>query len=213
MRTGTSNIALTVLASLVALLAAGPSIAQADDERVHVERRVLVYGDHGLGHHSRAFLGVQLTELSTELRIHFGVPEDVGVMVAKVIADTPAERSGVRVGDIITRVDGEDVASSRQLAHVIRSRGDGDAVSIEIWREGSIEVLAPTLEARPDRTLGSLHRTIRCGAGETCDFGFDCGKRCEIEVRCDGGDCECTANGDSIDCAQLPHHRRHHDDN
>ena len=49
-----------------------------------------------LGGHRR-FIGVQLMSLTPELREHFGVPSEAGVMVSKVFEDTPAERAGIEI--------------------------------------------------------------------------------------------------------------------
>ncbi|HEY0510785.1 MAG TPA: PDZ domain-containing protein, partial [Thermoanaerobaculia bacterium] len=60
----------------------------------------------------RGYLGIGLTELTPELRTHFGVPEEAGVMVSKVEPGSPAEKAGIKVGDILTRVDGNAIKSS-----------------------------------------------------------------------------------------------------
>src|SRR5258708_4887988 len=60
----------------------------------------------------RGYLGVELTELTPELRAHFGAPQDTGVMVARVVAGSPADKAGLKVGDIITSLDGKAVESS-----------------------------------------------------------------------------------------------------
>ena len=146
-----SKLGIVAVSSLLLLLAAVPVIAEEDGERHRHERRIEIRSDSVSVHQGRVFLGVQLMELTKELRIHFGVPEHVGVMVSKVVAETPAERAGVRVGDIITRVNGEDVESASRLARMIRSHDDGEIVDVEVWREGSIEMLAATLEQRPRR--------------------------------------------------------------
>src|ERR1700674_1056075 len=55
----------------------------------------------------RGYLGVELSELTPELRAHFGAPESAGVMVARVAAGSPAEKGGLNVGDIITSLYGQ----------------------------------------------------------------------------------------------------------
>ena len=87
---------------------------------------------------SFGFLGVEMTALSPELRAHFGVPGDAGVMVSRVVEDSPAAKAGIEVGDIITRADGEDVRSSGQLGRVVRRFGDGEAMQVEYWRDGKV---------------------------------------------------------------------------
>ena len=82
----------------------------------------------------RGFLGVGVEELTEELQIHFGAPEGSGVLVASVSDDSPAAAAGIRVGDVITEVDGLVVASTRDLSREIRHR-PGDSVAIELYRD------------------------------------------------------------------------------
>lgn len=135
------------------------------------------------------FLGVQLTDLTPELRSHFGVADDAGVMVAKVIDDSAAFRAGLMVGDIITRVAGETVGSAGDLTRAIRSRAQGDTVSLELWRDGSLETLSATLDQQEQ--FGHFAK--------------------QVFIDCDDGDCDCSVNGDSIDCDRLHAEHGHGD--
>ncbi len=101
------------------------------------------------GGEAGGFLGVQLTDLTTELRVHFGVPEDAGVLVSKVVEDSAAARAGIEVGDIISLVDGKSVTSARSLSGVIGGHEEGEAVTLEIWRDGQVRRLDATLDERP----------------------------------------------------------------
>lgn len=173
-----------------------------------------------LGLHSGrgGFLGVELNELSSELREHFGVPGDVGVMVSKVLPDSPADKAGVQVGDIISGVDNEDIKSGRALAREIRSREEGDTVDLEVWRDGKLEKLTAGIEKR-DTSLLDPHAfafhtkhgarkniKIRHLLADDGDFDFDCdgSDDCTIIVKCHDGTCDCTVNGDTADCADIP---------
>lgn len=168
-------------------------------------------GMHHLGMHGGGtFLGVQLSELTPELRRHFGVPEDAGVMVSKVLDDSPASRAGVAVGDIISAVDGGAVASGRELARRIRGYDGGAAVNLEVWRGGSVQTLPATLEAREASAMAQRRIVIECEDGDDCGYGFDtdfdCGgaEQCEVQVECHDGGCECTVNGEATDCSEIP---------
>lgn len=153
-----SDISILPLAVFLALpLVSTPSVAQhhEQDERVTVERPVVVVrtGQHHTGvtwsvegHHS--FLGVQTLDLTPELRTHFGVPSDNGVLVSKVVEESPAEESGLLVGDIISGVDGEAVSSPTALAMAIRHGKTGDVVDLEVWRDGQVLTVQPTLAER-----------------------------------------------------------------
>lgn len=212
----------------------------ADGERHEITSVGDVAWVHGPGHRAGAhtrflmhhgmksgFLGVGMAELTPELRAHFGVPEDAGVMVSKVVDDSPASRAGIAVGDIITLVDGETVRSGATLAKAIRSREDGAMVDLEVWRDGSVLTFSAAVEERAGRGMrghgmlghgGPGHRmmVIDCDDDEDCDFDFDfgagididfdCGgaEDCRINVECKDGDCDCTVNDEATDCSELP---------
>ncbi len=187
------------------------------------ERKIIVAGP---GHHHASafmgphygpggFLGVMLAQLTPELRSHFGAPEDAGVMVSKVVAESPAARAGVLVGDIITAVDGESVASTWSLSKAIRSRGEGETITLGIWRNGSALDLSATLESGGAPGHGMRRVVIKCEDGDDCDFDyqlgdmeldFDCGgaENCVVKVECDGDECDCTINGEPVDCSRIP---------
>ena len=95
----------------------------------------------------RGFLGVGLRELTPELQTHFGAPEGSGVLVASVSDDSPAAAAGIRVGDVITAVDGLSVDSTRDLSREIRHR-PGASVAIELFRDGKEREVTAALGER-----------------------------------------------------------------
>lgn len=103
----------------------------------------------------RGFLGVQILDMTPELRRHFGAPEDIGVLVSRVDEDGPAAAAGILVGDILTKVDGEGVSGTRSLAAAIRKKKEGERVAIEALRDGSATSFTVTVEER-DRPLVDL---------------------------------------------------------
>lgn len=159
-------------------------------------------------------LGVELTELSNDLRVHFGVPETAGVIVSRVVEDSAAFRAGVRVGDILTAVDGASVASGAGLAKSIRTHEPGESVNLEVWRDGKVQTLSATLEKAESHPRNAQAIEIDCDGGDCQDThvmrlhhgaALDCGaETCEIEVQCtDDGACTCTVNGESRSCEGL----------
>lgn len=96
----------------------------------------------------RGYLGINLTELTPELRSHFGVPEGEGVMVSKVEDGSPADKAGVKVGDILTSVDGQAVKSSWDIMAKVRRLEDGQQVPLEIWRNGRAQNVTATVVER-----------------------------------------------------------------
>jgi membrane-associated protease RseP (regulator of RpoE activity) len=120
----------------------------------------------------RGYLGVGLTELTPELRAHFGAPDNAGAMVSKVESGSPAEKAGIRVGDIVTSVDGQEVQSSWDVMFKVRRFDDGDQVPIEIWRDGKAQNVTATIveKERPELDMGPLFFKTEKGGGEPFMF-------------------------------------------
>ena len=94
----------------------------------------------------RGRVGIRVQPLTPELREHFGAPNDRGVLVSEVESGRPAEKAGVRVGDVIVAVDGQPVAKPGALAGAIRRAPEGVSLSFQVVRKGK----ALTLELEPD---------------------------------------------------------------
>ena len=105
---------------------------------------------------SRAFIGVSLTNLSPELREHFGAPKDAGVMVESVQDDSPADKAGLRVGDIVLSVEGKDVKSSADLRLALRDKKEGDSVRIDLLRGRARQTVVATVKERESPRLLQL---------------------------------------------------------
>lgn len=167
-----SILVITPIALLLTcLVTAVPASAWTDDPgdgegRVVVLKKVqekLVDGnDHELlfSGLSSAYLGVELVELTPELRIHFGVPDDRGVMIGRVEEESPAATAGLAVGDVITEIDGEAVESGWDLSLAVRQHEPGDEVDLELWRDGqALQFSATVGERERERIeLGHLMR-------------------------------------------------------
>lgn len=157
------------------------------------DKMVWAHGPHMA--HGSGFLGVAITDLTPELRRHFGVAEDAGVMVSRVEDDSPAARAGVLVGDVISAVAGEPVRSAGDLVRQIRRREPDTAVDLELWREGKLETVSATIGRREAPERHARRMIVRCPEGEECEqlhLGTGGGKEVHrIMVRCrDGEECD-----------------------
>lgn len=81
------------------------------------------------------YIGVSLQELTPELCEHFGVKEGRGLLVAKVLEDSPAEKAGIRVGDVIISADGERIERVNALQRLIQDKDKGEKITIEYVRD------------------------------------------------------------------------------
>jgi len=103
----------------------------------------------------RAWLGVYIQDLTPELAQKFGLSEAKGALVADISKGSPAEKAGLRRGDIILKVDGKEIPTVSSLQQEIRSRRPGERVRLEVWRDGKSIVLEATLEELKESAAGT----------------------------------------------------------
>jgi len=96
----------------------------------------------------RGRLGVQIQDLNAGLGEALGVPDGHGALVVEVIEDTPAERAGVKAGDVITRVGDTAVDDTDDLRRALRDR-EGH-VTITVVRKGVRRMVDAELDAKAD---------------------------------------------------------------
>lgn len=91
------------------------------------------------------FLGVQIQDLSEQLSDYFKVKNGNGVLVSEVVEDSPAKKAGLKAGDIITKVDDNEIENASDLTTTIRGYKPETKVSISIIRDGKKKKLKATL--------------------------------------------------------------------
>lgn len=94
----------------------------------------------------QAFLGVSSADISgltEEVRTRFDIEVDQGAFITEVVPGSGADEAGLRAGDVIVAIDGEEVAESRSVRELILDKRPGDTIKLTIVREGEeIEVEA-----------------------------------------------------------------------
>ncbi len=98
------------------------------------------------GEVKRGRLGFSAQDLTPELAEAFGITHKKGVVVARVEADSPADKAEMKVGDVIVSVNGRDVQSSAQVRNEIGLLRIGNRVKIGILRNGKSRTLIATVE-------------------------------------------------------------------
>ena len=149
--------------SALAILVTGSLAAMPLDEAEQpakgekkMERKVVIVRDGQVlefdGDHSPlplplrgGYLGISVVDLSSELREHYGVGKDEGVLVSKVADDSPAARAGIRVGDVIRQIDGKKVASGWDVTRAVRAKKKDDTVKIDVSRNRAPMQLSATV--------------------------------------------------------------------
>jgi S1-C subfamily serine protease len=96
------------------------------------------------GFSQKAYLGVEYQMITQANAILNNVPQ--GAYVVQVVTGSPAEKAGIKHGDIITKIDGEEInEKGGGLSKVISKKKGGDKIEVEIWRAGEIKKLQVTL--------------------------------------------------------------------
>ena len=94
------------------------------------------------------FLGVHAEDVSKENMASYGMREVRGVGVTEVVKDSPAEKAGLRKGDVIVGFNGEAVTSTRKLNRLVNESSPDQNVRLTIARGGSEQEVSATLGKR-----------------------------------------------------------------
>ncbi len=110
----------------------------------------------------KSWLGIQMQGLNPRLQQFWKVPQESGVIVSRVMADSPAQKAGLQVGDVILAVNGQPLTAPRdeaseQLRNMIRSLSPGERVHLKVFRQGKLLSLTGLLTPAP-KSLGLADR-------------------------------------------------------
>ncbi len=85
---------------------------------------------------SRGWLGVQIQDVTRELAESFNMDKPYGALVAKVISASPAEKAGLKIGDVIVEFNGHKINSSGELPPIVGITNVGEKIKVKVIREG-----------------------------------------------------------------------------
>ncbi len=102
---------------------------------------------------ARGWLGVQIQGIDALAAQSLGLDKEQGVLVADVIPDSPAEKAGIQIGDVILSMDGAEFKTSRDLLKFVAQAKSGKQSSIELIRQGKIRTLGITVSEPPESSV------------------------------------------------------------
>jgi serine protease Do len=102
---------------------------------------------------TRAFLGVGIQAVSFEMAETLGRDTTEGAMVSEIHPDTPAQRAGIRIGDVIVEFDGKKIEGSGYLQRVVGNTPVGKHVKVVVLREGKRVTLEADLGEASEEML------------------------------------------------------------
>ncbi|MBB5073558.1 serine protease Do [Bartonella callosciuri] len=123
----------------------------------------------------RGWLGVQIQPVTKEISESMGLKEAKGALVTDPLKG-PAEKAGIKAGDVIISVNGEKITDARDLAKRIANIRPGETTTIGIWRSGKEENIKVKLDSMPEdegKKEGSKHSNRSSDLDETLeDYGL-----------------------------------------
>jgi serine protease Do len=115
----------------------------------------------------RGRLGVSIQEVSQSLAQSFGLDRPRGALVAQVEKDSPAEKAGIKPGDVLLGVNGKTVERSAEVPPLVAAVKPGTKATLDVWRDGKKQALAVTVgELEADKTAAAKPK-----GGESAETG------------------------------------------
>ncbi|MCU1337401.1 MAG: hypothetical protein JWO19_2982 [Bryobacterales bacterium] len=96
-----------------------------------------------------SFLGVAIQEIDSERAKELKLPDDAGVEVTRIAPDSPAEKAGIKTGDVVTQYNGQRVEGMDQFSRMVRETPAGREVKLGIIRNGAPQTITAKIASRP----------------------------------------------------------------
>jgi serine protease Do len=107
---------------------------------------------------SRGFLGIALQPLSEDLAKAFQIEGAAGALVAAVSDKSPAEKAGIKEGDVVVEVQGKKVEGPRELQLIVAAIAPGTKVEVKLIRDGNEKKVSVDLAERPSPNLAAADK-------------------------------------------------------
>jgi len=121
---------------------------------------------------NRPYFGVHIEELNSQLAEYFGV--DGGILITKVLEDSPASRAGLQAGDIAVAVEGERVIDQDSLHRAMTDVEPGDEVAVRVEHRGSPRTVYVEVGSHADHNtmidVRELHEMLNVGGDGNVEF-------------------------------------------
>ncbi len=98
----------------------------------------------------RGWLGVMIQDITPELAESFGIKEKKGVLLGDVMQDSPAEKAGLRRGDVITEFNGKAIDTAHTLSRMVASTPPDSKVTVKLIRDGKTQNITITIGTMPE---------------------------------------------------------------
>lgn len=113
------------------------------------------------GETRRGTLGVSVQEVNTNLAKAYGLKSATGALVRRVVKDSPAEKAGLKRGDLLLKFDGQDIENERLLYRLVADAEIGKNVEIDYIRKSSVKFLRKSKRSTATAKIDQLKEKVR----------------------------------------------------
>jgi serine protease Do len=137
----------------------GLSFAIPIDTAVQVKDQLVRHGTV-----TRGRLGVTIQEVNQSLASSFGLDRARGALVSSVEDGSPAEKAGVKPGDVVLKIDGVEIQRSIDLSSLVAGMKPGSKAEMQVWRNGKPRELSVVVGEAPSQNIAASATSDLSGA-------------------------------------------------
>jgi serine protease Do len=100
---------------------------------------------------THGYMGIGISDVTPDNSKFFHMDSAVGAVVSQVESDSPGAKAGLKVGDVITQIDGKEVSDAGELQVVVGQQNPGTTIRLQVMRDGKNVAVPVTLEAMGSR--------------------------------------------------------------
>ena len=101
---------------------------------------------------TRSYLGVMLQDIDRNLADAYKLPKPEGSLINQVSPKSPAEKAGLKPGDVILKLDGNSISRTSDLIYRLNRIAPNQTIQLEVLRDDKIRTISATLSVAPDDT-------------------------------------------------------------
>jgi S1-C subfamily serine protease len=122
---------------------------------------------------TRGWLGVQIQDVTPPMRASLGIGDRKGVLIGDVFKGQPADKAGIKRGDVVLSVDGRKVGDANELRNTVAAIAPGVKVPVIVFRGGKEVTLSVKLVERDEKAIDKLSSDGGKGDGDEAESGSD----------------------------------------
>jgi C-terminal processing protease CtpA/Prc len=127
-------------------------VVEQDPMRIEVEPNIVVDDQNiVISEDGSSWLGVETHEVTTDKAKELKLSAERGVVLGKIVPDSPAAKAGLKENDVVTEVNGQRVEGAAQFRRMIHEIPAGRSIQLTVWREGRSQTVSATLGKSEER--------------------------------------------------------------